>query len=69
MEFDVFGYRIIVERHGNAWLSYEPGEDGKRRASQFLIPSDLSEDEVARYLADLFHEAVRPDCPDVIRIR
>jgi len=69
MEFDVFGYRLIVERRGDAWEVFEPGEDGKRRASWVVIPPDLAEEDVARFLADLFHEAARPDRPDVRRIR
>jgi hypothetical protein len=69
MEFDVFGYRIIIERHGDAWVSFEPGDDGKRRACGFVIPPDLPEDRLAQYLGDLFHEAARPDRPDVTRIR
>jgi hypothetical protein len=69
MEFDVFGRRIKVERRGDAWASCEPGDDGKRSASRFVIPSDLPEEGLARYLADLFHESARPDRPDVKRIR
>jgi len=69
LEFDVFGYRIVVERRGDAWASFEPGDDGKRRASWFVIPPDLPEDALAQYLADLYHEAARPDRPDVRRIR
>jgi|MudIll2142460700_1097286.scaffolds.fasta_scaffold258444_2 hypothetical protein len=69
MEFDVFGRRIIVERRGDAWASFEPGDDGKRSASRFVIPPDLPEEGLARYLADLFHECARPDQPDVNRIR
>ena len=69
MEFDVFGRRIIVERHSNAWASFERGDDGKRRASGFVIPPDLPEDALERYLADLFHEAARPGRPGVRRVR
>jgi hypothetical protein len=69
MEFDVFGRRIIVERHGNTWASFERGDDGKRRASGFVIPSDLPEDSLEEYLADLFHEAAGPDRPSVTRLR
>jgi len=69
MEFDVFGRRIIVERHGNAWESFERGDEGKRRASGFVIPPDLPEDALEQYLADLFHEAARPGLPGVRRVR
>ena len=70
MEFDVFGRRVIVERHGNAWLAFEPGGDGKRRAAQdSVIPADLPEDGIAQYLGDLCHEDASPSRPDVRRVR
>jgi hypothetical protein len=69
MEFDVFGRRIIVERQGDAWMSFEFGDDGKRRTADFVLPPDLSEDDVEQYLADLFHEAARPDRSEVRRVR
>jgi len=68
MEFDVFGRRLIVERSGDVWATFEPGDDGKRRASWVVIPPDLTEERLAHYLADLFHEAARPERPDVKRI-
>jgi len=69
MEFDVFGRRIIVERQGDAWMSFELGDDGKRRAADFVLPPDLSEDDVEQCLADLFHEAARPGRSVVRRVR
>lgn len=69
MEFDVYGYRVIVERHGDRWVSFEPGDDGKRRASWFEIPPDLPEADLEQYLADLFHEGARPDRSEVKRLR
>jgi hypothetical protein len=69
MEFDVFGRRIIVERRGTAWVSFECGDDGKRRAAGFVIPPELPEEALERYLGDLFHEAARPGRPAVRRVR
>jgi len=70
MEFDVFGRRIIVERHGTTWLAFEPGADGKRRAAQgIVIPADIPEDGMAQYLADLCHEDASPSRPHVRRVR
>ncbi len=60
MEFDVFGRRVIVEHRGNAWATFERGDDGKRRSASFVIPPDVTEDDLERYLADIFHEAARP---------
>ncbi len=70
MEFDVFGRRIIVERHGAAWLAFEPGNDGKRRAAEgIVIPADLPEEGIAQFLADLCHEDASPSRPHVRRLR
>ena len=70
MEFDVFGRRIIVERHGAEWATFEPGDEGKRRrAPDVFIPPDVTESELVRYLADLCHESASPSRPDVKRLR
>ena len=70
MEFDVFGRRIIIERQGAAWAAFEPGDDGKRReALDIVIPPDVTESELLRYLADLCHEGASPSRPDVRRLR
>jgi len=70
MEFDVFGRRIIVERRGTEWIAFDAGGDGKRRpARDIVIPPDVAEGGLARYLADLCHESASPSRPDVKRLR
>jgi hypothetical protein len=59
MKFDIFGRLVIVERQGEHWVAYYPGE-GKRRPADLAIPGELTEDELLGYLADLFHEHARP---------
>lgn len=59
MRFDIFGRSVLVEREAERWVAYYPGE-GKRRPADIVIPSDLSEEEILGYLADLFHEHARP---------
>ena len=69
MEFDVFGRRIIIERHGSRWAVFEPGDEGKRRpARDIFIPPHVTESELLRYLADLCHESASPSRPDVKRL-
>ena len=69
MVFDVFGRRVIVHRENERWAAYYAGADGKRRAAKdIVIPSDLRESEVERYLADLCHEWATAIQPDVRRI-
>ena len=67
MEFDVFGTWMIVERSPNGWEVFYPAEEGKRRPVDWLvIPPDIGETEVARYLADLCHEGASPCAPTPI---
>lgn len=70
MEFDVFGTRMIVERTANGWAVFYPPEEGKRRpVPGMYIPPDVSEDEMAQYLADLWHEGASPAHPEVKRLK
>lgn len=67
IRFDVFGRRMVVERRDGGWLAFYPGNDGKRRPADFVIPPDVADAELGQYLADLFHEAWSPRHPDVVR--
>ena len=70
MEFDVFGTRIIVERSANGWAMFYPPQGGKRREVPGIwVPPDLPEENLAQYLADLFHEGASPTHPDVKRLK
>jgi hypothetical protein len=62
MRFDVYGrYVLIVERSGTRWRVLQVGDDGKRGLrDDVAIPSELSPDEIAQHLDDLFHESARP---------
>lgn len=62
-EVEVYGHRLLVERTGDGWRTYIPGDDGKRRASPVvLVPAFVvSDEELLQYLADLWHESARPD--------
>lgn len=69
LRFDVFGRIIGVERQGGAWRLYRldsPG--GRQQLSNLVIPTDLTEADLARYLADLFRESARPGRADVRRL-
>ena len=65
IKFEVFGRRIDVERTDEGWAAYVPGNDGKRRRAEIVIPSDLTADEIGQYLGDLLHEAATPRHPNV----
>jgi hypothetical protein len=42
-----------------------PGSEGKHRSANITIPSELGADEIAQYLADLYHESASPEHPTV----
>lgn len=66
MKFDVFGRVVEVLRAGDRWSAYYLGGEGKRRpARDIVIPSDLDEPEIRRYLDDLCHEWATPENPQV----
>lgn len=67
--FDVYGQPMAVQRRGSAWAAWWLGAEGKRRAADVAIPAFVAEDELARFLADLFHESARPGHDDVTPMR
>jgi hypothetical protein len=58
--FNVFGMPVAIVGSAGAWKAFRLGADGKRRPAEFVVPGELREDELAEYLADLFHEHARP---------
>jgi hypothetical protein len=59
-KFNVFGTHIAVAGNDGAWQAFYLGTDGKRRLADFIVPSDIAEDDLCEYLADLFHENATP---------
>lgn len=51
---------VLIAGAPGAWQAFYPGADGKRRSADFIVPDDVAEDELAEYLADLFHEDATP---------
>ena len=67
--FDVFGKLIEVSRGEAGWEVVHVGSSGKRRAAHdVVIPSFVSEAELAQYLADHFHEYATPERSEVRRV-
>lgn len=67
--FDVFGRRVGITRQDGRWHAVFLGHEGKHRvAPGIAIPPELPAEELARFLADLFHESARPDQPEVIEL-
>lgn len=69
MRFDVFGRQLIVERQADRWAASYLGAEGKRRpADDIVIPPDVLESEIGRYLDDLCHEWATGRHPAVRRL-
>ncbi len=57
LRFTIYGKLIGVDRSGNHWNAYRIGTEGKYRDADFIIPDEVTEEEINGYLADLFHES------------
>ncbi|VXC41440.1 hypothetical protein [Massilia sp. 9I] len=68
LRFKVFGKLIVIRGKPGFWLAFYPGNDGTRRPADFIVPPDISEDGLAEYLADLFHEDATPKRNTVERL-
>lgn len=66
--FNVFGKLIAISGMPGSWEAFYPGNDGTRRPADFLIPAEITEDGLAEYLADLFHENATPKRNTVERL-
>jgi hypothetical protein len=66
--FNVFGRLVVITGAPGAWSAFLLGTDGKRRRADFIVPSELDESQLCRYLSDLFHESASSTQPVVTRI-
>jgi hypothetical protein len=66
--FDVFGRRVAIRATASGWEAFTLGDDGKRGPGGFAVPDFIGADELAQYLADLFHESAKPWNDRVTRI-
>ena len=58
LQFDVFGKKMVIQRLNGEWLLFSLSSSGIRsRVYDVAIPSDLSKDDLALYLDDIFHES------------
>ncbi|CAI0884390.1 DUF7661 family protein [Serratia ficaria] len=70
MIFNVFGRLMGVKRVGEAWLLFNVTLPERKyaRCYDIVLPWELNEEEIAGYLADIYHEAATPQRPEVFRI-
>jgi hypothetical protein len=60
LRFNVFGTLVAISGKPGAWQAFYPGNDGTRRPADFIVPADVTEEGLADYLADVFHEDATP---------
>ncbi len=68
VKLDVFGQHLLVERCEGAWRTYQLGSDGKRSLVDVVVPESVTENELAQYFEDLYHEGATPLRPAVVRL-
>jgi hypothetical protein len=68
IHFNVFGRLVAIGGTSGHWSAFILGSDGKRRPAEFIVPNFLAEEELGRYLADLFHESATPSNHEVFQI-
>lgn len=67
--FDVYGRVLHVEWSEGGWMAAYVGPGGTLRpAHDVLVTPDVSEEGLAAFLSDHFHESATPDRPDVVRL-
>ena len=58
--FNVFGKLVAVVGSAGGWQAFYLGAEGKRRLADFVVPANIASEDLAEYLADLFHENATP---------
>lgn len=66
--FNVFNRMMSVEQADGAWRCFWLGADGKRRPMELAIPHDVTHDELAQYLYDIYHEDATSTNGDVFEV-
>jgi hypothetical protein len=65
---DVYGKHMLGEWVDGTWQTCVLGSDGKRSLVEVPIPASLTDDELAQYFDDLYHETATPLHPSVVRL-
>ncbi|MGB3431473.1 DUF7661 family protein [Achromobacter sp.] len=61
MKFDIYGrFQLDIQRVGAAWAVYRSDAGKRVPATDLAIPPEVSADELAEYLDDIYHELSGP---------
>lgn len=68
--YDVFGRLLGVKRTPDGWQVFrvDQGQGKHSRLHEVVIPGFVTEDEVAGWLDDIFHESASEKHPVVVRV-
>jgi len=66
--FNVYGQLVVITGAPGNWAAFLLGADGRRRRADFVVPGCLSEDDLCRYLSELFHELASSTQHSVTRL-
>lgn len=69
IKFNVFGKVLSVQRKNDEWLLFREADTGMRaRIYDVVIPPELTQDKLAQYLDDIYHEHASEKHPSVIQL-
>ena len=69
MKLNAYGRKIEIVRISDKWVAYYLGNEGKKRsAHDIIIPEELGENEMKKYLEDLLHEWATPSNNKIVCI-
>lgn len=69
MRFNVFGTPMKVLRKAGEWQLFRDSDVGMAvRVYDVVIPEDLTEDQLAGYLDDIYHEMATAKHPRVVKV-
>ena len=69
LKFDVFGRDVLIVKTESGWQAIYSGSEGKRRpARDIIVPSNIVESEMVKYLDDLCHEWATDQNNSVYRV-
>ncbi len=61
LRFDLYGVFVVdLERVEERWVAYRAGEGKRRPLPELVVPGEIDEDGLLRYLDDLCHEMSAP---------
>ncbi|WDE12760.1 DUF7661 family protein [Thalassomonas haliotis] len=69
IKFNVFGKLMSVRRTGQQWQLFNDSDTGmSARVYELVIPPELTVDELAGYLDDIYHEYANENYPEVVKL-